>query len=571
MKNKIYLFALVFLLPFSAHAATLSIVPVTGSFSSGQVFQASVYVSSPTEAINAVQGTVSFPAQNLEVLSLSKSGSIVGLWVQEPTFSNLAGQVNLEGVVLNPGFIGASGKVLTITFRTKAAGSVPVIFSSSSVLANDGQGTNVLKSFAGSTYIVGDKVTQQGAADATSALGELGTPSSVVITSATHPDSASWYTRTMATLSWKLPQDATAVRYAFDHNARTTPSADVPGLITTKTFTDLEDGVWYMHVRVENDKGWGAVSHFRVAIDTIPPTPFKVKVPEGTASDDPTPVVDFHTVDKGSGVDHYVLKVGDNDLLTIKENEVSSNSYRLSPQLPGKHTLLVQAVDKAGNITTETGEFEIISIIPPTILEMPSSIVEGNILHIKGTTYPNSMVNAHFINEKREIETESIHSTQTGEFEFIWTKQLDRGVYTATFDVVDARGATSVPTEPRTLEVKRRALFAIGSLIVDYVSIGLFLAFCIAGLFFLGWYLLNKTIMFKTRMRKELHRVDHDFHKAFQLLSKDFEEEIKNLEGVRSMRDLTREEERIVKKMRQNLADAEEFLEEDLRKLEDIV
>ncbi|MDB5266281.1 MAG: hypothetical protein JWN89_96 [Parcubacteria group bacterium] len=567
MKNKIYLLGFL-LLPYFAHAATLSILPATGSYGSGDVFQASVYVSSPLEAINAVQGTISFPETNLEVVSLSKMGSIVGLWVQEPTFSNLAGVINLEGVVLNPGFIGSSGKVLTVTFRARAAGSVPVVFSSSSVLANDGQGTNVLKGFTGSTYIIGDTTTQQSAAEATSALGELGTPGSIVITSSTHPDPSKWYNISDASLAWKLPAGATGVRYAFDHNARTIPSVDVPGLISSKTFSNLEDGVWYMHVRIKNDKGWGAVAHFRVAIDTVPPLSFKISFPHGSISDDPRPVVYFNTTDKGSGISHYAVRVGENDLPIVEERDISSNPYAVPSQLPGKRAILVQAVDKAGNLTTETSEFEVQSIAPPKIIDFPTSMVEGDSLRIRGTTYIGATINAYVKNEKGEIDTEATKSTGLGDFGFMWSKHLDPGVYIVTFDAIDIRGATSIRTEPLTLEVKRRALFAIGSLIVDYVSLALFLVFCIAGLAFLGWYLLSKIIFFKTKLRKDLHKMDHDFHKAFALLAKDFEDEIKHLEGVRSMRELTQEEERIVKKMRQNLDDAEEYLEEELRGIE---
>ena len=66
--------------------------------------------------MNAASGVISFPADKLEVVSLSKTGSVFTLWVQEPSFSNSAGTINFEGIVLNPGFIGAAGKTPTIKF-----------------------------------------------------------------------------------------------------------------------------------------------------------------------------------------------------------------------------------------------------------------------------------------------------------------------------------------------------------------------------------------------------------------------------------------------------------------------
>ena len=80
-----------------------------------------VLVSSADQSMNAASGVISFPQDKLEVASISKTGSIFTLWVQEPTFSNSAGAVTFEGIVLNPGFMGANGKAITINFKVKAA------------------------------------------------------------------------------------------------------------------------------------------------------------------------------------------------------------------------------------------------------------------------------------------------------------------------------------------------------------------------------------------------------------------------------------------------------------------
>ena len=140
--------ALSFLLgfiPLFTYAADLSFSNPADSYKEGSKFTVSVYVDSIDQAMNAVDGAVSFPVNTLEVVSISKVGSIFSLWAQEPSFSNSAGTVNFEGVVLNPGFIGSRGKILTITFRAKNVGQANLSFSSGSVLANDGEGTNILQ------------------------------------------------------------------------------------------------------------------------------------------------------------------------------------------------------------------------------------------------------------------------------------------------------------------------------------------------------------------------------------------------------------------------------------------
>ncbi len=86
--------------------------------------------------MNAVSGAISFP-KNLTVSSVSKANSIISLWTVEPTFSNSAGTVNFEGIVLNPGFTGDNGKVMSITFTAKSSGIAAVSYTSGSVLAND--------------------------------------------------------------------------------------------------------------------------------------------------------------------------------------------------------------------------------------------------------------------------------------------------------------------------------------------------------------------------------------------------------------------------------------------------
>ncbi len=151
---------LIFLLFFGvfdqvAEAATLSFAPASGSYTVGNTFAVAVRVSSTDQAMNAASGAIAFSNNKLEVVSLSKSGSIFNLWVQEPSFSNSTGMVSFEGIVLDPGFTGANGKIITVNFRVKSAGTAPISFSSGSVLANDGAGTSILKSLGGASFNLG--------------------------------------------------------------------------------------------------------------------------------------------------------------------------------------------------------------------------------------------------------------------------------------------------------------------------------------------------------------------------------------------------------------------------------
>ncbi len=144
----------------TAQAATLSFSPSSGTYSVGDTISISLNVSSTDQAINAVSGTVDFPADILQAVSVSKTNSVLTLWVQEPVRSNADGTVTFGGVVPNPGFTGAGGNIITISFRAKASGTGKLTVTSGETLANDGSGTNVLKGISSATLTVGEAKTK---------------------------------------------------------------------------------------------------------------------------------------------------------------------------------------------------------------------------------------------------------------------------------------------------------------------------------------------------------------------------------------------------------------------------
>src|SRR3990167_8721643 len=273
----------------------------------GTTFSVGVYVSSADQSMNAASGVISFPADKLAVESISKSGSIFSLWVQEPSFSNSAGTVNFEGIVLNPGFTGASGKAISITFKTKAAGNAPITFSSGSALANDGKGTNILASLGNAQFSLGGAAPTIPESTTPSAVS--GAPSAPVISSPTHPDPNKWYAKKDAKFTWDVPKDATAVRLLVGRIPQAIPTVIYTTPITSKELTDLAEGTYYFHVRLRNAEGWGGVSHFRFQIDTEKPTRFEISEIERKDLTDPRAEFIFDASDKTSGIDHYEIQI----------------------------------------------------------------------------------------------------------------------------------------------------------------------------------------------------------------------------------------------------------------------
>ena len=146
--------ALFFVGVTAAHAATLGLVPVGSSYHVGDTIRVKVVVSSDTDSINGASTTVRFPTDILSLSSISKSDSIMTLWAQEPTFSNSTGTAGFEAVALS-GFTGKNGTLVTLVFKAKKEGKAVLTVSDGTVLANNGEGTNVLSSKSGTTLTIG--------------------------------------------------------------------------------------------------------------------------------------------------------------------------------------------------------------------------------------------------------------------------------------------------------------------------------------------------------------------------------------------------------------------------------
>jgi len=558
---------LAFALAKSVHAASLYFSPSIGSYNVREQFSVSVYVSSADQAMNAASGIITFPQDKLEVTSLSKSGSVFSLWVQEPSFSNSAGMVNFEGIVLNPGFTGAAGKTITINFRIKAAGLAILNFSSGSVLANDGKGTNILASLGNAQFNLG--YAGPSVPEATTPSITLDTPAAPQISSPTHPDPNKWYSKNTAKFMWQVPSDAVAVRLLYDKYPNSQPRVVYEPAISEKEITDLKDGIYYFHTQFKNDKGWGAIAHFRFQIDTQTPEPFEIKFVDSKETDNPRPTVLFDTTDSLSGIDYYKVKIGEGVFFAIAPEIVKNIPYTLPLQAPGKRSILVQAFDKAGNYTVAIEDFIIEPLESPIFTIYPRELASGEALKVEGKTkYLNSQVIIWLQREKDEPKSFSVNSDQNGNFVFMTDGQLRDGVYNLWAEVVDVRGTRSLPSEKLTIAIARPAIFRIGTWAINFLAIAVPLVALIAMLIFIIWHGWHKFSLLRKRLRKEVTEAELVIHKAFDLLKDDIREQIKMLEKTRTKRELTEEEEKIIKQLKKDLDDAEKFVRKEIEEIE---
>lgn len=466
-KTLVFLLAVIYLLPSVTLAANLYFSPSSGTYNQNQNFSVSIFVSSPEQAMNAASATIKFPTDKLQVVSISKSGSIVDFWAQEPSFSNNNGEIKLEGVILTPGYRGSSGRLLTVNFRGKNPGAAALSIGSSSILANDGIGTNIQKTVSGASFTIREvvvaeptpiKIEDLKPVDQTIAKEEVCEPDSI-ITSSTHPGVV-WRRENTAVFAWDMDDEVVASRIAFDRNADTEPSTINRPAITQKKYENLEDGIWYFHLSLQDNSGWRKTEHFQIKIDHTPPEieSFEIKRSDLT---DPRAVINLKVTDKISCVSSFEFSVN-GEILDYEK--MGQNEYKLAKLPPGEHELVITAYDRAGNKNQKFLDIVVNSIPEPEVTSYPAEIMVGETLVIKGETIPNGNVEARIISKKNNFLIRQEFQSASGKFTYEETG-LKRGTVFVSFKVSDARGAESNWSRPVEIKVVGNTPFGIDEIL----------------------------------------------------------------------------------------------------------
>lgn len=133
-------------------------IPEKNQYRTNEIFPMKIEISGIKTSINVVQADITFDPDILEVVDLSTKDSFASIFVQKDVNNNL-GYIRLTGGIPSPGYAKESGVFGTVYFKAKTAGLANVSFlPTSMVLADDGRGTNVLKSFPSTSYIVKPEV-----------------------------------------------------------------------------------------------------------------------------------------------------------------------------------------------------------------------------------------------------------------------------------------------------------------------------------------------------------------------------------------------------------------------------
>lgn len=558
------------LVPAVSHAATIYISPSVSTNKVNDTFSASVYVSSPSEAINAVSGQITFPADKIEVLSISKEGSILSFWVGDPSFSNKNGIINFEGVAPNPGFTGRSGKVITFKLKTKNIGTATLAVTQASVLANDGNGTNVLEAVASATYkIVPTLIEPVGpAADvATSPSSERKVPTAPAVSSPTHPNPAVWYQNNSPVFNWKLPSGIKQVRLLISKLPNATPAVLYSGTTVSKTFAGLEDGIWYFHAQANNEYGWGDIAHFKFQIDTKKPSRFDIQEIKRTDLTNPVAIFTFVAYDALSGISHFEVQVDGGPATQWQDDAM--HTYATPALTIGRHTLLVKAIDKAGNFVADSVDVEVTALPAPHFTQFPSEITSGDVIVVKGTAQPQVAVQVTLADGKNEPKMQTVNTDMDGNFIYVYSEKTKEGIYALWAETLGENGARSLPSDKIVIASKYPATLRAGLLLVQILSVAVPLVILLMALIVALWYGLKKMRMLKSGIQKDAESAETALHRVVEVLRNDLEEHITMLNEAKEGRPLTKEEGRMYRQMKRDLDLAEQTIEHEIKDIED--
>lgn len=451
---------------------------------------------------------------------------------------------------MNPGFVGSSGKVLGVTFKAKSQGNAALTFANGSVLANDGQGTSILNGLGGANFTISPPAPTPTPTPKEEIQENLKISK---LTSTTHQDQDTWYTNNTPKFTWVNPEGTTGISYAIDKNSNGEPGNKPDPVTTSYEGKNIDDGIWYFHIKARNSKGWGPTAHIRFQVDRGKPDFLSVQLDERKDLTDPKIKIKLEATDKVGGIDFYEITLGNQKPITWKDD--GSHSYQSPALPPGEHVVLIKAVDKAGNYIVDYSKVTIEPLKTPVLSTASKSLKFGEETALEGKTeYPDAKVIVYAQIPDGEIKEFTGTTDKDGAFS-VTVKDLNTsGKVKAWVEVIDARGAKSNASEKVTLDFAQ--LEGYGYLVTKKnVGIG-------GGVLALILFTVIAAIVFIRKKRKQKDQIlepENDTDHFLAHLREYVKDEIELLEKAKEERELTPEEKKILFKLKKEKGSIDNF------------
>ncbi len=555
-------------------AADLFLLPETGEFKIGEEFSIDVKIDSDNVSINASQAEIRFPNSILELTKVEIQDSVFNFWVEEPTFSNDTGILTFIGGTAK-GVSGASLQVLKMRFKAKGSGKGEITMSDAVVTANDGKGTNVLSLIRGGSVAVGTEVVkpiappepevvekpiEQPKKIIREAVLAKNLPEAPKLRVPLYPDETKWYNKQGEVIVlWELPDDIIEVATRVSQTKDKKSGEKEEELFTGKNLGILEEGVWYVRVQFRNNVGWGELAYYKISLDNTAPLPFEINM-DNLVSDNPSPNIVFETQDGFSGISHALIYIDGKDSI-----RATSTSFKIPPQEPGSHNMVIRIFDMAGNSIEDDISFEILPLPTPTIDFVTKKVSQGDIIFISGSSIPNSFANIKIFRDSQEVFNKMVDTNDSGNWEMVIDELFKKGNYTLSVVTRDDRGAVSYPTELQSIRITSKTVLTLG-----FADLSWFEIFVIAILLFLAigasvaWYYI------KEREKGEAYKiiVSRDIKKISKLVEDNLKELEDLHEGTKTFTPATKTQANtMIAKMKMNVGKMKKYLSAEIEKL----
>ncbi|MEK7572427.1 MAG: GxxExxY protein [Patescibacteria group bacterium] len=111
------------------------------NFAQNEDFLIKVFLDTKDNTINALEGTMAFSPEYLELKEIRDGNSSINFWIERP-HSVVGGKIVFSGITAG-GFSGPKMFLFGLVFRTKKIGESTILFDNMQILQNDGLGTKV--------------------------------------------------------------------------------------------------------------------------------------------------------------------------------------------------------------------------------------------------------------------------------------------------------------------------------------------------------------------------------------------------------------------------------------------
>lgn len=315
-------------LPFAIYNSTLRFNPEFGVYNKRYAQDIQIVISPGGEAINAVQAVVKYDPSLIKVTDILFTNSFCdpGM-VIEREIDNINGQVKIQCGLPNPGYSKPDGVVADLLVQPIKDGIFNLSFDpqNSRVLANDGLGTDVLRTATNGAYRV--------------AINNA----PVFIFSPTHPNNSRWYNQKEIRFNWQR-----YFGYQYSYFFGTSLADQTKATFTlwdNQTISVRDDGKYYFSLTGIKGKTI-ATDVFSVQIDSTPPEVPRILASQTEILEGQVVRFKFASKDNLSGLQkNYYVKF-DNNVFFPVANQLDVPFYG-----KGIHKVTVRAFDNANNFS----------------------------------------------------------------------------------------------------------------------------------------------------------------------------------------------------------------------------